>query len=205
MTPELAHIRADYQVILDFINPNSRVLDLGCGNGELLDLLRTHKQSTGYGVEISQAGVMECIAQGISVFQGDIDQGLADYDPKSFDYVILNQTLQMVHKPSFVIKEMLRVGHKVILAFPNFGYWEIRWHMLVNGRMPKTTAVPFEWYDTPNIHMLTIKDFRIYCRSLNYKICKEHHLCDLGENDVRPVNKRANLLAAYGMFEISAS
>ena len=156
-------IRADLELIVSLVEAGSKVLDLGCGDGSLLKLLVDRKQVIGRGVEISDEGVRQCVEKGLTVHQGDLDEGLSDYPDDCFDYVILSQTLQAVHKPELVLREMLRVGRTGIVSFPNFGYWRIRWQLLVGGRMPKTDYLPFEWYDTPNIHLLTIKDFHRYC------------------------------------------
>ena len=151
--------RRDYAIITELVEAGSKVLDLGCGDGELLAWLAENKQVTARGVEISPARVQRCIAQGLSVYQGDIDTGLADYPDQCFDFVILSQTLQETHRPLNVLREMLRVGRRVIIAFPNFGHWSMRLSMLLTGRAPKTKLFPYEWYDSPNIHFLTVEDF----------------------------------------------
>jgi methionine biosynthesis protein MetW len=135
------------------------VLDLGCGEGDLLAWLVERKQVQARGVELSPAKVRRCVAQGLSVYQGDIDQGLADYPDNCFDYVILSQTMQETHQPVEVLREMTRVGRKVIVAFPNFGYWRVRLSLLFRGRAPKTSHLPYEWYNSPNIHVVTLLDF----------------------------------------------
>jgi methionine biosynthesis protein MetW len=149
--------RFDYEIIVDIIENGSRVLDLGCGNGELLSKLKQRRNVDARGVELDDRCVAECIRRGFTVFQGDIDEGLGDYADKSFDYVVLNQTLQVVHKPTLVIEEMLRVGKRAIVSFPNFGYFRIRWYLLTKGRMPKVDFLPSDWYNTPNIHLLTLR------------------------------------------------
>ena len=160
----------DYEKIISVIEPKSKVLDLGCGTGELLKRLINEKKVLGKGVEIDEQNILKCIAKGLSVFQGNIDEGLAEYQDKSYDYVILNQTLQVTHKPEFVIKEMLRVGKKAIVSFPNFGHYTIRTKLMFGGKMPKTNILPFDWYDTPNIRLLTIKDFKSFCTKHSIKI-----------------------------------
>ncbi len=164
VTPERTMVRQllgrrDYAIISDLVEPGSKVLDLGCGDGELLAWLAENKNVDPRGVEISPALVQRCIAQGLSVYQGDIDKGLADYPDQCFDFVILSQTLQETHRPLEVLREMLRVGRRVIVAFPNFGHWAMRLSMLLTGRAPKTKLFPYEWYNSPNIHFLTVHDF----------------------------------------------
>ena len=151
--------RSDYQIIGEMVERNSRVLDLGCGDGELLQWLAENKAVDARGVEISSAKVQRAIARGVSVYQGDIDRGLADYPAGAFDYVILSQTMQETHRPRKVLREMLRVGRRVIVAFPNYGHWRVRLSLLASGRAPKTRLFPHEWYESPNIHFLTVHDF----------------------------------------------
>ena len=151
--------RSDYAIIGDIVSPGASVLDLGCGDGELLGWLAEKKGVDARGVEISGEKVQRAIARGVSVYQGDIDQGLADYPDRTFDYVILGQTLQETRHPRAVLNEMLRVGRRAIVAFPNFGHWRMRLSMLMSGRAPRTKLFPYEWYDSPNIHFLTVHDF----------------------------------------------
>ena len=156
--------RSDYAIIGEIVEPNSKVLDLGCGEGELLEWLAQTKGVDARGVEISSAKVQRAIGRGVSVFQSDIDAGLADYPDQAFDYVILSQTLQETRQPLRVLREMLRVGRRVIVAFPNFGHWRVRLSMLTTGRAPKTRLFPYDWYDSPNIHFLTVDDFEQLAR-----------------------------------------
>src|SRR6266480_2777965 len=151
--------RSDYAIIGDIVEPQTRVLDLGCGEGELLEWLAAHKAVVARGVELSGAKVRKAIARGVSVFQCDMEQGLADYPDQAFDYVILSQTLQETRQPRKVLSEMLRVGRRAIVAFPNFGHWAVRFSMLFTGKAPKTKLFPHEWYDSPNIHVLSVDDF----------------------------------------------
>jgi methionine biosynthesis protein MetW len=151
--------RRDYAIIGEIVEPGTRVLDLGCGEGELLEWLAGHKGVDARGVEISSAKVQRAITRGVSCFQGDIDEGLADYPDAAFDYVILSQTLQETHHPLQVLREMLRVGRRAIVAFPNYGHWRVRLSMLFSGRAPRTSLFPYEWYESPNIHFLTVHDF----------------------------------------------
>lgn len=155
--------RVDLQVVADLIRPGTKVLDVGCGDGELLDLLQNHKQVDGRGMELSQRGVNDCVARGLSVIQGDADSDLIYYPDNGFDYVILSQTLQATHNPKIVIDHLLRIGRHVIVSFPNFGHWQVRSALFFRGRMPVTKDLPYEWYDTPNIHFCTIRDFVGLC------------------------------------------
>jgi methionine biosynthesis protein MetW len=170
MTLNDKNLRGDYKLIVELMEEGSRVLDLGCGDGELLYLLRENKKVTGRGVEISEECIRQCIAKGLSVEHGDLDQGLAEYSDKSFDYVLLCQTLQTVHKPKELILEMLRVGRKGIVSFPNFGQWDARRQLIFGGRVPVVPSLPYQWYNTPNLHFLTIQDFRDFCRRLEIEV-----------------------------------
>jgi methionine biosynthesis protein MetW len=190
-----AAARIDFEIVAELVPPKSRVLDLGCGDGMLLDLLMKRKQVIGRGVEISDAGVRACIAKGLSVHHGDVDEGLGDYPDQSFDYVILSQTLQTVYLPQLVLQEMLRVGRAGIVSFPNFGYWKVRWQLLTTGRMPKVDYLPFEWYDTPNIHLLTVRDFHIFCAKHRFAIQTAIYLCDGRRVSIAP-----NLRAKEAIF-----
>lgn len=162
--------RFDLQVVANLIAPRARVLDVGCGDGELLELLQNEKQVDGRGVEISQRGVNECVARGLSVIQGNADTDLVFYPDKGFDYVILSQTLQATHNPKAVLEHLLRIGEKAIVSFPNFGHWRMRLALLLRGRMPVTRELPYSWYDTPNIHFCTIRDFVELCGEIGAKV-----------------------------------
>ena len=151
--------RLDLDVIADLVTPGSRVLDVGCGDGALLQLLAQTKNVDGRGVELSQSGVNECVAKGLSVIQGDADTDLADYPDDGFDYVILSQTLQATRRPREALRNMLRIGRHAIVSFPNFGHWRVRTQLAIKGRMPVTGNLSNSWHDTPNIHLCTIRDF----------------------------------------------
>lgn len=193
--------RFDEDIIVSLIPEGSRVLELGCGSGDLLIKLREHGVSDIRGVEIDDRCIAACVRKGLTVFHGDIDEGLEDYDDASFDYVVLNQTLQVVHKPTLVIDEMLRVGNRAIVSFPNFGHFRIRWYILTKGQMPKVNFLPREWYDTPNIHLSTISDFKVFCETRDIAIEQLIGLrsCESGET----VKRFQNLLAQVGIFVIT--
>ena len=165
-------IHPNYSEIVKIIEENSKVLDLGCGDGTLLKRLIDEKNVKGTGVEINQDNVIQSIKKGLSVIQGNIDEGLADFSDNEMDYVVLNQTLQSTQKPDYVINEMLRVGKKAVVSFPNFAYWRVRAYLFFNGKMPKSKMLPFEWFDTPNIHLLTVRDFFDFCEKRNIHISK---------------------------------
>jgi methionine biosynthesis protein MetW len=162
--------RSDYAIIGELVEPDSRVLDLGCGEGELLEWLAENKNVEGRGIEIDGPKVQRAIVRGVSAYQGDIDEGLSGYPDASFDYVILSQTLQETRRPLAVLKEMLRVGRHAIVAFPNFGHWSVRLSMLASGRSPRTKCFPHEWYNSPNIHFLTIRDFETLARGQGWTV-----------------------------------
>ncbi len=169
-------IHLNYSVITKIIEENSSVLDLGCGDGTLLKTLIDEKHVKGKGIEINQDCVISCLEKGVCTIQGDIDEGLIQFSDKEYDYVVLNRTVQATDHPDFVIKEMLRVGKKVIVSFPNFAYWRVRFYLLFNGKMPMSKMLPYEWYNTPNIHLLTIKDFFEFTKNNNIKILKSVYL-----------------------------
>lgn len=164
--------RVDLLVVAGMVERGSRVLDVGCGDGELLALLAETRDVDGRGIELSREGVNESVAKGLAVIQGDADTDLADYPDDAFDYVILSQTLQATRQPRQVLEHMLRIGRHAIVSFPNFGHWKIRLQLLFFGRMPTTDNLPYTWYDTPNIHFCTIKDFRVLCKVVGAKMEK---------------------------------
>ncbi len=190
--------RLEYEAICHLVEEKSRVLDLGCGNGNLLKLLRLKKHVHGIGVEKSDEKIFECIQKGISVHHGDIDVGLADYPDHSFDYVILSETLQEVHKPSLVIQEMLRVGKWAIVTFPNFGNWRVRLQILFTGCTPMTKSLPYQWYETPNVQYMSVSDFLHFCKEKDYVI-EEKIYFSFG----RRFSLWPNLLAESALFVIT--
>ena len=170
------NIPIDYRVIYDIIPARSRVLDLGCGSGELLSLLNKEKEAVVQGIELSEEAIYKCVEKGLSVFHSDIDSGLHEYPDKSFDYVILNQSMQQVKKIDFVIKEALRVGKNVIVGFPNFANLRARFMLCFQGKAPITSSLPYQWYNTPNLRFLSISDFRRYCREQKIRVIKRYCL-----------------------------
>jgi len=198
--PPDGRIRVDLQLIADMVEPKSRVLDIGCGDGVLLDYLGHFKQVDGRGVELSQAGVNACVAQGLSVVQGDADTDLTHYPENAFDYVILSQTLQATREPRRVIENLVRIGRKAIVSFPNFGHWKVRWNLIWTGRMPETEAIPARWYDTPNIHFCTILDFVDLCAELDIEIEESLSINEHGRKNNLRAHRLANIFGEQGMF-----
>ena len=190
--------RSDYAIISDIVDAKSRVLDLGCGEGELLEWLAKNKGVDARGVELSGSKVQRAIARGVSVFQCDIDQALADYPDQAFDYVILSQTLQETLKPRQVLREMLRVGRRGIVAFPNFGHWTVRLSMLMSGRAPRTKLFPYEWYESPNIHFLTVHDFENLAQAEGLLVERRYFLAGH-----RKVKLLPNLLTEVAVYLVS--
>lgn len=164
------HLRIDLRLIADMVETGSRALDVGCGDGALLDYLNNEKKVDGRGIELSSDGVNSCVSSGLSVIQGDADQDLDDYPNKSFDFVILGQTLQATREPHNVLENLVRIGEHAIVSFPNFGHWKIRLSLLLFGKMPQTKTLSYNWYDTPNIHFCTIADFVVLCRLIGITI-----------------------------------
>ena len=162
--------RPDLRIIADMVNKNSKVIDLGCGDGSLLDYLTKTKNITGSGIELFQDMIIECVKKGVSVIHGNLNDGLSEIKDKTFDYVILSQTLQTVDKADVLLKEMSRVGKKVLVSFINFGYYRARFQLMFEGKMPVTRNLPYQWYNTPNIHLGTIRDFRTLCKTLDLNI-----------------------------------
>jgi len=178
--------RQDFQEILRLVRPGARVLDVGCGEGALLDLLRRHKGVDGRGIEIGSAGVAACLARGLAVMQGDADRDLEEFPAEAFDYAILSQTLQAVRQPRKVLSDLLRLAERAIVSFPNFGHWRVRMSLLTRGRMPDTPALPEPWWATPNIHLCTLRDFTELCADLNLRIEAATSLSD--RRPARPID-----------------
>jgi len=195
--------RFDLQIIASWIKPGSKILDLGCGEGDLLLYLKKNKGINGIGIENNESKAALCIAKGLSVLQGDINEEVLDYQEDTFDYVILSQTLQQVYYPERLVKSLLAIGKKVIVSFPNFSHWSIRMQVLMTGLAPKNEQLPFEWYNTPNIRVITLKDFRKFTRDQGCKVLKEiaintHHHNTKGHI----INFLPDWRATYGIFLI---
>jgi methionine biosynthesis protein MetW len=197
-------MRYDLQIIASWIKPGAKVLDLGCGEGDLLRYLIEQKQVRGSGIECNEHKVAHCIERGLSVLQGDINEEVHDYAAGSFDYVILSQTLQQVYEPDKLIRAMLDIGKKGIVSFPNFSHWEIRRQLLTTGYAPVSRQLPYQWYDTPNIRVITLKDFRRFIRDVNLRILKEvainTHTQDRKGNIIQFL---PTLRATYGLYLIA--
>lgn len=196
-------MRVDLQIIASWVEPGSKVLDLGCGEGDLLYFLKTHKNIEGSGIEQNEEKVAKCIEKGLSVLQGEISEEIEDYKENTFDYVIVSQTLQQVFAPDKLIRSLLRIGRKVVVSFPNFSHWTSRLQLLLTGHAPKTKQLPYEWYDTPNIRVITIKDFKKFAKECGFRITKavaintqDHAL----QGNI--IKFLPNLRATYGIFLI---
>lgn len=187
-------MRADFSTIAGWIAPKARVLDLGCGDGSLFAYLRESRAVTGYGIEIDDAGVLASVGNGVNVIQSDLESGLAGFDDQSFDSVILSQTLQAMRHTELIVLEMLRVGREAIVTFPNFGYWAHRLQV-VRGRMPVSRDLPYQWYDTPNIHLCTVADFDAFCRERSFRVLERVVL-----HETRRVSTLPNLFGSLAIY-----
>lgn len=203
MKSEYNRIRFDLQIIASWIEPGSKVLDLGCGEGDLLHFLKINNRVIGTGIERIEAKVAQCIERGLSVLQGDINEEVLDYPDDTFDYVILSQTLQQVYEPAKLIQSLLRIGKRGIVSFPNFSHWGVRLQLLLTGYAPITKQLPYEWHDTPNIRVITIKDFRKFSKEVGFEILKEVAV-DTNSHDRRRkmVEFLPTVRATYGIFLI---
>ena len=188
-------IRLDYKIIHQIVEPGARVLDLGCGSGDLLYLLAREKGAKVQGIEVNDSAIYECVKKGLSVFHGDIESGLAEYPDRSFDYVILNQSMQEVKKIDWLIHEALRIGSKIIVGFPNFAFLPARVMLFFRGKAPITSSLPYRWYDSPNVRFLSLSDFRDFCREKNLKVLEAHYL-----GKERTINLWPNLFALNAIF-----
>jgi methionine biosynthesis protein MetW len=196
-------MKNEFKVIADLIEKDKKVLDVGCADGTLMKFLKDNKNINIRGLEISKDKVQKCIAKGLTVIEGNAEKDLIQFPDKSFDYVILSQTLQAFLNPELVINELLRVGKKAIVTIPNFGFWKIRLHLLTKGTMPITKTLPDEWYNTPNLHMCTIKDFDYFVKSRNFKIFKSIALNNESVSSINGTNLGLkNLFADLGIFLI---
>ncbi|MDO8684204.1 MAG: methionine biosynthesis protein MetW [Armatimonadota bacterium] len=198
ITPEIRYI-------IDLVEEGSQVLDLGCGSGNLLKALQAEKGARAQGIDLAEECIHICVSKGLFVYHGDLDEGLADFNDKSVDYVISTNTLQVLHHPQNLLREMARVGKKLIISVPNFGHWSVRAQLFILGRMPKTARIPYEWYDSPNIHHTTIKDFRDLCRKMDLKILREIPLRTGDDGSCKRVRFLPNLLADYAIFLVEPS
>lgn len=193
---EAASERRDFAAIARWIKPGSKVLDLGCGDGSLLGFLRDKQNVRGYGVERADQNVLDCIKNGVNVIQMDLEAGLSGFEAQSFDVVILSQTLQAMHNTEGIVQDMLRVGKEVIVTFPNFGYWKHR-IQLIAGHMPVSRNLPYQWYDTPNVHLCTISDFDNFCRDHNIRVTERLVL-----TDGKSVSFMPNILGSLAMYRL---
>ena len=196
-------MRPDLEIICNWIKPGSRVLDLGCGDGTLLAYLQEHKQVQGYGLEINPENITQCLDKGVNVLEQDLDQDdLTHFKDKSFDVVVMTQALQAVRYPDIMLEEMLRMGKECIVTFPNFGHWSLRFYLTQKGRMPMSKTLPFTWYNTPNIHLCTFKDFEELCLSKNIHI--EHRTVVDDEHRTRWINQISpNLFGRIAIYQVS--
>ena len=196
-------MKSEYKIIKDLIENNSRVLDVGCDDGSLMEFLKKERKVDIRGIEISKEKVQTCISKGLTVIEGDAEFDLKQFPDKSFDFVVLGQTLQAFINPEIVIKELLRIGNKAIVTIPNFGHWKVRFNLLLKGRMPVTKTLPNEWYNTPNIHMCTIKDFFKFSQTMNFKIFKSFALMNKNISSINSSNLSfKNLFCELGIFLI---
>ncbi|MFM8354626.1 MAG: methionine biosynthesis protein MetW [Gammaproteobacteria bacterium] len=194
-------MRADLRIISELIAPGARVLDLGCGTGDLLAWLQANKSVNGYGLEIDAANITTCMAKGVSVLEQDLDAGLDHFADDAFDMVVMTETLQAVRAPDHLLREMLRIGRECIVTFPNFGHWRSRAQILLRGRMPVARHLPHAWYNTPNIHLCTFDDFERLCRDLQLRII-ERFVVDDGHENSAMINRFPNVFGTYAFYRL---
>ena len=194
-------MRSDLDIISHWIAPGTRVLDLGCGDGDLLQRLRDDKQVNGYGLEIDIKHINTCVQKGLNVIYQDIGEDLSNFADGSFDSVVMTQALQAMREPHKVLQEMLRIGNDCIVTFPNFGHWRARWHLATKGRMPVSDLLPYEWYDTPNIHFCTFKDFEVLCREMDLHIVHRQVVAEPGAAQWL-TNIRPNLFGVTAVYHL---
>ena len=198
-------MKQEFKIIFDLIKKNTRVLDVGCGDGILMEYLKYNKEIDIRGIEISKDNVQKCLSKGLTVIEGDAEEDLLQFPDSSFDFVILSQTLQAFLNPEIVINELLRVGKKAIVTIPNFGFWKVRLHLLIKGTMPITKNLPDEWYNTPNLHMCTIKDFYNFCENRRIKLDNSLALHNEKISSINKLNLNIkNLSAELGIFLIES-
>jgi len=196
-------LRYDLKIVASWIEPGSKVLGLGCGEGELLNFLKKNKRVTCTGIELNENKVAKCIEKGLTVLQGDINEEVLDYPDDAFDYVILSQTLQQIYEPGELIRSMLRIGKRGVVSFPNFSHWSVRLQLLTTGHAPITKQLPYDWYDTPNIRVIALKDFRRFSRETGFSILREVAInTDHHEKSGNIIKLFDNLRATYGVFLI---
>ena len=194
-------MRPDLELVAKLIQPNSRVLDLGCGAGDLLQHLQQQKSVIGYGLDKDAENIQLCLSRGVNVIKQDLDGGLGNFQDDAFDMVIMTDTIQAVHQPQLLLREMLRVGRECVVTFPNFGHWRCRLNLAATGRMPVSKHLPHRWYDTPNIHLCTFNDFEALCAELRMAIL-QRRVVDQRHNEHSLINLAPNLLGSYGFYHL---
>ena len=194
-------MRSDLELVAKLIQPNSRVLDLGCGAGDLLQHLQQQKSVIGYGLDKDAENIQLCLSRGVNDIEQDLDGGLGNFQDDAFDMVIMTDTIQAVHQPQLLLREMLRVGRECVVTFPNFGHWRCRLNLAATGRMPVSKHLPHRWYDTPNIHLCTFNDFEALCAELKMAIL-QRRVVDQRHNERSLINLAPNLLGSYGFYHL---
>ena len=194
-------MRPDLELVAKLIQPNSRVLDLGCGAGDLLQHLQLQKNVIGYGLDKDAGNIQLCLSRGVNVIEQDLDSGLGNFQDDAFDMVIMTDTIQAVHQPQLLLREMLRVGRECVVTFPNFGHWRCRLNLAATGKMPVSKHLPHRWYDTPNIHLCTFNDFEALCAELRMAIL-QRRVVDQRHNEHSLINLAPNLLGSYGFYHL---